>query len=183
MCLPLLPVIAAGLGIASTVMQIKGQRQQAEAQEQSQQAASVAEQHRHLAEMSASRLRERQEKVAAAQRIQQSTIKAREARATARVSAGEAGVTGLSVDSLINDMTRKEAEFSFSVQQQMQMGSVNRTLGFEDGFNQHRMNLLGINRPIEQPNYMGAMLSGVQTGMSAYSFGNDTGFFQGSSSP
>ena len=183
MCLPILPVISAGLGIASTVMQIRGQRQQAEAQEQSQRNATIAEQQRHLSEMSASRLRERQEMVSAAQRIQQSTTKAREARATARVSAGEAGVTGLSVDSLINDMTRKEAEFSFSVQQQMQMGSVNRKLAFEDGSNQTRMNILGINRPINQPDYFGAMLSGAQTGMSAYSFGNDAGFFQGSSSP
>ncbi len=176
MCNP----VAIALGIAQGGMQVIGQRQAAKAQEQAQRNATIAEQQRHLSEMSASRLRERQEKVAAAQRIQQSTTKAREARATARVSAGEAGVAGLSVDSLINDMTRKEAEFSFSVQQQMQFANINRQLGFEDGANRSRMNMLSINKPIAQPNYLGAALSGASTGLSAYSAFNQAGLFQGS---
>jgi len=44
---------------------------------------------------------------------------------------------------------------------------------------QSRMNLLSINKPIAQPNYLGAVLDGAQTGMSAYSFGSDAGFGQG----
>lgn len=116
---------------------------------------------------------------AAAQAIQESTKKAREARATGRVSAGESGVSGLSVDALLNDMTRKEAEYSFSVQQQQQFNQVNRGLAFQDGAMQSRMNLLSINKPIAQPNYLGAILDGAQTGMSAYSFGSDAGFGQG----
>jgi hypothetical protein len=175
MCNP----VAIGLGIAQAGTTVIGQRQQAKAQAQVQRNASIAEQQRHLTEMSASRLRERQEKVAAAQRIQQSTTKAREARATARVSAGEAGVAGLSVDALINDLTRKEGEFNFSVQQQMQFANMNRTLGFEDSANRSRMNLLSINKPIAQPNYLGAALSGASTGLSAYSAMNTAGLFQG----
>ena len=172
---------ALALGTAQAGMSYVGQQQQAEAQEKAQRKATIAEQQRHLSEMSASRLRERQEKIAAAQRIQQSTTKAREARATARVSAGESGVAGLSVDALINDMTRKEAEFSFSVQQQMQFANMNRQLGFEDGANRSRMNLLSINKPIAQPNYLGAALSGASTGLSAYSAMNTAGIGQGSS--
>ena len=173
-------MLSIGLGTASTAASIIGQKQTAEAQEKAQRNATIAEQQRHLSEMSAMRLRERQEKIAAAQRIQQSTTKAREARATARVSAGESGVAGLSVDALINDMTRKEAEFSFSVQQQMQFANMNRQLGFEDGANRSRMNLLSINKPIAQPNYLGAALSGASTGLSAYSAMNTAGLFQGS---
>jgi len=172
--------VSIGLGILQAGSTIQGQRQQAQAQEQAQRNATIAEQQRHLTEMSASRLKERQEKVAAAQRIQQSTTKAREARATARVSAGESGVAGLSVNALINDMTRKEAEFSFSVQQQMQFANINRQLGFEDGANRSRMNLLSINKPIAQPNYLGAALGGASTGLSAYSAFNQAGLFQGS---
>ena len=160
-------------------MSIHGQRQQAKTQEKVQKNASEAEQQRHLAQMSASRIRERQEMTSAAQAIQESTKKSREARATARVSAGEAGVSGLSVDALINDMTRKEAEYSFSVQQQQQFNQTNRDLGFQDGAMQSRMNLLSINKPIAQTNYLGAILDGAQTGMSAYSFGKDAGFGQG----
>lgn len=173
MCDPITAAVV--MGVSQAGMTIQGQRQQAKTQEKMQRNASIAEQQRYLSEVSASRLRERQEKVAAAQRIQQSTTKAREARATARVSAGEAGVAGLSVDALINDLTRKEAEFSFSVQQQMQFSDQNRALGFEDSANRSRMNLLSINKPIEQPNYLGAILSGAQTGMMTYSFAKDAG--------
>ena len=179
MCEPA-TIAAIALGTAQAGMTIQGQRQQAKAQAQAQRNATIAEQQRYLSEVSASRLRERQEKVAAAQRIQQSTTKAREARATARVSAGESGVAGLSVDALINDLTRKEAEYSFSVQQQMQFANMNRQLGFEDSANRSRMNLLSINKPIAQPNYLGAAISGASTGLSAYSAFNQAGLFQGS---
>ena len=179
MCSPL-ALVSGALGVAQMSMSISGQKQQAKAQAKAQQNASIAEQQRYLTEMSAVRLRERQEKVAAAQRIQQATKAAREARATARVSAGESGVAGLSVDALINDLTRKEGEFTSSIQEQLRFGDVNRTLGFEDAANRSRMNLLGINRPIAQPDYAGAAISGAQTGMSAYSFGKDAGLFQGS---
>jgi hypothetical protein len=178
MCPPLV-IAAVALGAAQAGMSIHGQRQQAKTQEKMQKNASAAEQQRHLQEMSAARLRERQEMTSAAQAIQESTKKAREARATGRVSAGEAGVSGLSVDALLNDMTRKEAEYSFSVQQQQQFQSINRDLAFQDGAMQSRMNLLSINKPIAQPNYLGAILDGAQTGMSAYSFGKDAGFGQG----
>jgi len=163
------------LGTAQAGMSIVGQRQAAKAQEKAQRNASIAEQQRYLQEVSASRLKERQEKVAAAQRIQQSSIKAREARATARVSAGEAGVAGLSVDALINDMTRKEAQYNFSVQQQMQFAGMARDMGLSDSANRSRMNLLSINKPIQQPNYLGAILSGAQTGLGAYDAMNTAG--------
>ena len=178
MCDPL-TAVSIGLGALQANHSYQGQKQQAKAQEQMQRNASIAEQQRYLSEVSASRLRERQEKVAAAQRIQQSTTKAREARATARVSAGEAGVAGLSVDALINDLTRKEGEFNFSIQQQLQFSDQNRALGFEDSANRSRMNLLSINKPIAQPDLFGSLLSGAQTGMSAYSFGKDAGLFEG----
>lgn len=168
------------LGGAQAGMSIVGQRQAAKAQGRAQRNASIAEQQRYLQEVSASRLKERQEKVVAAQRIQQSSIKAREARATARVSAGEAGVAGLSVDALINDMTRKEAQYNFSIQQQMQFADMSRDMGLSDSANRSRMNLLSINKPIQQPNYLGAILSGAQTGLGAYDAMNTAGIGQGS---
>lgn len=168
-------VTATALAIGSAASTIQGQKQSAKAQAKVQRRASLAERQRHLREMSAMRLQQRQEQVAAAQGIQQSTTKAREARARARVSAGEAGVAGLSVDALINDLTRQEADYRFSVQQQQEFDDVNRGLAFKDSAMQSRMNLLSINKPIEQPNYFGALLEGAQTGMSVYSFGVDTG--------
>ena len=174
MCEPV-TMAAIALGTAQAGLTIQGQRQAAKAQAKVQRRATIAEQQRYLTEVSASRLKERQEKIAAAQRIQQSTTAAREARATARVSAGESGVAGLSVDALINDLTRKEAQYNFSIQQQMQFAGVNRQLGFEDSANRSRMNLLSINKPIAQPNYLGAVIDGAQTGMSMYSLGKESG--------
>ena len=105
--------------------------------------------------------------------MSESARKATEARATARVSAGEAGVAGLSVDALINDLTRQEAEYSFNVQKQTQMSDVNRQLQLRDAGLGFTNNMLRINKPIEQPNYLGAALSGAQTGMSTYSVTKD----------
>ena len=160
---------AIGLGVAQAGSQFIGQRQMANAQEEVQRRSSAAERQRYLNEVSSMRVQQRQEQIAAAQRIQESTRKAREARATARVSAGEAGVSGLSVDALINDLTREEASYRFATNQQTQMNDVNRTLQLRDAGLGFQNNLLRINRPIEQPDYLGAALSGAQTGMSTYS--------------
>ena len=164
---------SAAVGVASAGLTIQGQRQQARTQAEVQRRASAAERQRYLHEVSSMRIQQGQEQVAAAQRLQESTKKAREARATARVSAGEAGVAGLSVDALINDLTRKEAEYSFKTQKQLQMSDVNRTLQLRDAGLGFTNNMLRINKPIEQPNYLGAALSGDQTGLSTYSVTKD----------
>jgi len=163
------PIIAAGLGIASMGAQVMGQRQMAKTQAKVQANASAAERQRYLQEVSSMRVQQGQEQVAAAQRVNESARKAREARATARVSAGEAGVAGLSVDALINDLTKQEAEFNFATQQQLQMNDVGRSMQLENAGLSFTNNMLRINKPIEQPNYLGAALSGAQTGMSTYS--------------
>jgi hypothetical protein len=157
------------MGVAQSALQITGQRQQAKTQAKVQKNASAAERQRYLQEVSSMRVQQGQEQVAAAQRIQESTRKAREARSTARVSAGEAGVAGLSVDALINDLTREEANYRFATNQQLQMNDVNRTMQLDQAGLGFTNNMLRINRPIEQPNYLGAALGGAQTGMSTYS--------------
>ena len=163
------PLIGLGLGIAQAGTQIQGQRQAAKAQSRAQAKASAAERQRYLNEVSSMRTQQRQEQVAAAQRIQASTKKAREARATARVSAAEAGVSGLSVNALIDDLTRQEAEYRFATTQQQQMTNTNRELQLRDAGLGFTNNILRINRPIEQPDYLGSALSGAQTGLSTYS--------------
>lgn len=171
-----LAIASLTTGVASAGLSIHGQRQQAKTQEKMQKNASIQEQQRHLQEMTAMRMKERQEGIANAQQRQQITKKAREARATARVSAGEAGVAGLSVDALMNSFTQNEANALFSITQQEQFNAQNRALGITDAQMRSSGNLLSINKPISQPNYLGAVLDGAQTGMSTYSFGKDAGF-------
>ena len=168
MCEPA-TLTALALGAASAGSQVMGQRQMAKTQAKVQKNASAAERQRYLQEVSSMRVQQGQEEVAAAQRVNASARKAREARATARVSAGEAGVAGLSVDALINDLTREEAEYNFATQQQLQMNDVGRSMQLENAGLGFTNNMLRINRPIEKPDYLGAAISGAQTGMSTYS--------------
>ena len=165
--------ISTTMGVASAGAQMYGQRQQAKTQAKVQKNASAAERQRYLQEVSSMRVQQGQEEVAAAQRIQESTRKAREARATARVSAGEAGVAGLSVDALINDLTREEANYNFATQQQLQMNDVGRSMQLENAGLGFTNNMLRINKPIEKPDYLGAAISGAQTGLSTYSVTKD----------
>jgi len=165
--------ISTTMGVASAGAQMYGQRQQAKTQAKVQKNASAAERERYLREVSSMRVQQGQEEVAAAQRVNESARKAREARSTARVSAGEAGVAGLSVDALINDLTREEANYNFATQQQLQMSDVNRTLQLGDAGLGFTNNMLRINKPIEQPDYLGAAISGAQTGLSTYDVTKD----------
>lgn len=174
MCEPL-TIASIALGGLQANNAYQGQKQQAKVQEKMQLKASIQEQQRHLQEMTAMRMQERQEAISSAQQRQQITKKAREARATARVSAGEAGVAGLSVDALMNSFTQNEANALFSITQQNQFNAQNRALGITDAQMRTTGNLLSINKPIAQPDLFGAVLSGAQTGMSMYSFGKDIG--------
>lgn len=166
-------MISTAMAAASAGAQVYGQKQQAKTQAKVQKNASAAERERYLREVSSMRVQQGQEEVAAAQRVNESARKAREARATARVSAGEAGVAGLSVDALINDLTKQEAEYNFATQQQLQMSDVNRTLQLGDAGLGFTNNMLRINKPIEKPDYLGATLSGAQTGLSTYDVTKD----------
>ena len=101
-----------------------------------------------------------------------------EARATARVASGESGISGLSVNALINDLARQKADYTFSTQQQASMTEVANEMRLkESGLNFSR-NMLRINQPIEQPNYIGAALQGTQTGLSTFNTLSDAGFNQ-----
>tara|TARA_R100000995_G_scaffold84916_1_gene65805 strand:- start:7288 stop:7812 length:525 start_codon:yes stop_codon:yes gene_type:complete len=169
------PLVSVAMGVAQSASSIIGQRQQAEMQEQAQATASAQERQRYLAEVSAMRTQEQQEMIARAQRVQEASRRAMEARSRATVAAGESGISGLSVSALLGDLTRKEAEYTFSEQRQAEMASVGRQIQLQEsgiGFNR---NMLRINRPIEQPDYLGSALGGIQTGLSNYSVMKNAG--------
>ena len=167
MCSPI--AAAIGLGAAQTGVSLVGQSQAASAQAKAQAQASVAERQRYLQEVSSMRVQQGQEQIAAAQQIQKAQQRAREARATARVSAGESGVAGLSVDALVNDLSRQEAEYRFATQQQTQMADVGRQMQLQNAGLAFTNNMLSINRPIQRPDFLGSALSGATTGLATYS--------------
>jgi hypothetical protein len=163
------PLAAVAIGAAQTASSIIGQRQQAQMQAQAQATASSQERQRYLAEVSAMRTQQQQEMVARAQRIQEASKRAMEAKARATVAAGE------SVQALLGDFSRQEAQYSFSEQQQAEMTDVNRQIQLQEAGIGFSRNMLRINRPIEQPDYIGSVFGGIQTGLSNYSVMKNAG--------
>tara|TARA_B100000963_G_scaffold319435_1_gene301306 strand:- start:840 stop:1373 length:534 start_codon:yes stop_codon:yes gene_type:complete len=176
MCSPL--IASSIIGAAGTLSSIQGQRYQADAQAQAQAIASRQERERYLAEVSAMRTQQQQEAIARSQKIEESSRKAMEARATAVTSAGEAGVSGLSVDALLGDLSRQQAEYEFSVQQQANLTDVNRQMALKESGLGFSRNMLRINQPIAQPDYLGSMVQGVQSGLSNYNVLYNSGLFE-----
>jgi len=159
---------STSLGIASAGLQIRGQQIQAKTQRRVQENASKVERQRYLNEVSSLRTQQAQEQVALAQKLQANKRRAMEAQATARVSAGEAGVAGLSVDALKNDLAAREARYNNSLNTQAQMLDVRRNLALRDAGLGFTNNMLRINRPIQEVDYAGALVSGAKTGLSTY---------------
>ncbi|TRA85481.1 hypothetical protein EXN24_23650 [Rhizobium rhizogenes] len=108
MCDPI-TMVAAALGTAQTVTGYMGERQAAAAQNamvRENQKAANANLVREYADV---QTRQIQEEDAAAVQKQDLSREARAARATTMAAAGEAGVSGLSVDALLADVYGKEA--------------------------------------------------------------------------
>jgi len=182
MCAPLIPLATAAaanpvtpfvLTAASTGVGVYGQYQQASAQADYQKQLAIAQ--NEQIELNAKYANEnyrnqliqasRQELEAEqsdSQAVLDNQLKAAQARATARVAAGEAGVSGLSVDALLYDFYQQEARFRDSVR----LNAENRKK-----FGQSQLDALRsqteqrINSirpftpsPIEQPNFAAAAL-------------------------
>ena len=160
---------SAIMGVTSAGLQIRGQQIQANTQRKVQANASKVERQRYLNEVSSLRTQQAQEAEAVAQKLQVNKTRAMEAQSTAVVAAGEAGVAGLSVDAPKQDLTRKEAMYNQSVNKQSKMLDVRREIALRDSGLGFTNNMLRINRPIEEVDYAGALVSGAKTGLSTYS--------------
>ena len=161
MCVPL---AAAGLamGAASAGAQAVGQSQQAKAQYQAQlqqnemqrrmQAqAAAAERQRAGQEQTSLRMRQAQEQEAVGRELEQVSRKSQSALARARVSAGESGVAGASVDALMGDYMRQEAGYRSALLRQQELSGVGTGLGLEQIGLASQQRLMGINQPISDP--------------------------------
>jgi len=173
MCDPI--SISLAVGALTAASSAVGQKQQADAQEKQQKLASQQERQRYLEEVTSLRQQQAQEQVAKSQRMQEAELKGKEAKASAVVAAGEGGVAGLSVEALVANISRKEATYAFSEQKQAEMMNTARTMEIQSAGSGYQRNMLSINKPITQPNYVGAALEGVQSGMSVYSAGQKAG--------
>ena len=167
MCDPVSIAIAVG----SSVAQYAGQRKQARAQARYQAQAAAAERQRFLQEQTSLRMRQAQEQEAVGRELEQVSRKSQAALARARVSAGEAGVAGASVQALMDDYMRQEAGYRSALARQQELGALGTGLGLEQAGFATQQRQIGINQPINRPNPLAIALQGIQTGMSMRSTG------------
>ena len=172
MCVPL-PVIAAAVQVAAAGAQFAGQRQQAKAQARYQAQAAAAERQRFLQEQTSMRMRQAQEQEAVGRELEQVSRKSQEALARARVSAGEAGVAGASVQALMDDYTRQEGAYREALLRQQELGGVATGMGLEQAGFATTQRQIGIAQPISRPSALTAGLQAISGGLSGYAAGLD----------
>ena len=211
MCAPALPL---ALGIASFAIQgassifsYAGQQQMANQQAQYQANLTSLEEERarreqqqiqtqYNQEMMAKQIQLNQQREASARELDGVAKEARAVRARVKVAKGEAGVTGLSIDGLLNEVTRQELGYAEAQARRQQILSQNfnieaqnmaealRTNQSNSRFGS-QMRIANINQPIQRPNLaslginlMGAGLSGANTYFTT-SYYSNTGAYSG----
>ena len=135
-----------------------------------QEQAAAAEQQRAGQEATSVRMRQAQEQEAVGRELEQVSRKSQAALARARVSAGESGVAGASVDALMGDYMRQEAGYRSALLRQQELSGVGTGLGLEQIGLASQQRLMGINQPICRPNTSYEVL-GIQDVLSVASGG------------
>ena len=113
MCEP--TTILAIASVASTVASVTAQSQAADAQSAANQRQYENTMRARAANLNQTNLMQQQEREAGSQQLEQNNMAARAAKSTATVSAGESGISGLSVDALMADLGTKQNRFNSSV--------------------------------------------------------------------
>ena len=164
--------ISMVIGAASSAASFVGQRQQAKAQQRYQAQAAAAERQRFQQEQTSMRMRQAQEQEAVGRELEQVSRKSQAALARARVSAGEAGVAGASVQALMDDYMRQEAGYRGALLRQQELGGISTAMGLEQAGFATQQRQIGINQPISKPSFLeGALgvasgaLGGYRTGL------------------
>ena len=173
MCDP--ATIGAIVGVASAGAGYAGQRQQAKAQAAYQAQAIAAAQKKAGFQRTSQLLEAQQKKLALAQESEKITKKARETLASATVSAGEAGVSGLSVQALMDDYVRQQAGLQAAVTTQEKLYGLQTGMSLQQIGLASEQEILGLSQPIgppvSRPSILGAVLQGTSQAMSGYAAG------------
>lgn len=113
--------------------------------------------------------RQKEESQASSQQISSVNREASKARASARVAAGEAGVSGLSVDALLADFDRQEASSVNAINYNREMNARQSSMNLR-GIRANAMNQLSSTRfkPVARPSALNSGLEIAGMGLDAY---------------
>lgn len=169
-------LIGLAISAASATASIQGQRYQAQAQEQQQAELTKANNFVAGEQMAQTRLQEAQQAEAAARENEKARLAAQKARSTAVVTAGEAGVSGASVDALLGEYGMQLGQFREASNRQTQLtasASASQIAAIQTGA---RFQNLSINAPIVGPNYGAEAVKFAGSAMSTYQAYNPDAF-------
>jgi hypothetical protein len=166
--LALTPGLMTGLQIASSVIGLVGQMQAQSAQEEANQRQYEATMKARAANVNQTNLMQQQEREAAMQKMEQNNMEARAAQATATVSSGEAGISGLSVDALLEELGTKQNRFNSSVETNYDRSSSAIALQRENVDIDAASQIAALRTP-QMPDYAGTAL---RIGQSLYDYKN-----------
>jgi hypothetical protein len=103
------------LQVATAVGGVAASQQAASAQEKMNQRQYENIMQARAANINQTNLMQQQEREGSMQKLEENNLRARAAQSRAAVSAGEAGISGLSVDSLLADLGTQQNRFNTSV--------------------------------------------------------------------
>jgi hypothetical protein len=169
-------------GIASPLMSYAGQRQQAKAQAAYQAQSIAAAQKKEGFQRTSQLLESQQKKMALAQETSKITKAAQEKLASATVSAGEAGVSGLSVQALMDDYVRQQAGLQAAVTTQEKLYGLQTGMSLQQIGLASQQEILGLSQPINRPSLLLSGLQAVSGGLSGYAAGQSISSRMGSPS-
>ncbi len=157
--------------IAQGMLSFGAQAQQARAQAEAQKRASIAENARYMAQISATRQQQAADALRVAQEVQQANRASMEAMARKQVAAGAAGISTESASYLaeMRDLERQVAEHSFAFEQRQALADQSYELKARDLGLQTQQNFININRPIDQPDFLGTALTSALGSLESYS--------------
>jgi hypothetical protein len=148
--------ISAGVSVAQQQANAKAQAKYQNAQFKATKEAATAN---AITQYNALQTRQQQETAAAAQAIDMSSMRAAQAASTARVTAGETGTGGASIDALLNEYRRQELGFAQNTIRNQTWQNAQIQLNMEGiRANQQAQIAAATPRPVEQPDYIGAAL-------------------------
>ena len=182
MCDPI-SIAAITTSVGSSIAGYAGQRQQAKAQAAYQAQSIAAAQRKEGFQRTSEILEAQQKRLALAQETGKITKAAREKLASATVSAGEAGVSGLSVQALMDDYVRQQAGLQAAVTTQEKLYGLQTGMSLQQIGLASQQEILGLSQPISKPSLLTTGLQAISGGLSGYATGSDIASRMGTDRP
>lgn len=157
------PTTLVALSIASTAASLMAQGQAADAQSATNQKQYENTMRAYRENVNQTNLMQQQEREGSLMKVEDNNMKARAAASTASVAAGENGISGLSVDALMGDISFDQNRFNSSVQTNFDnaQGAIRNQR--ENVYSNAASSINGLQTPAA-PDYLGAGLKIAQAG-------------------